>query len=49
MLSGYCLANIKLDFGQWIKRYIKIIPITFSVMLLRVNIIDGFLKGLKEA
>lgn len=47
MLSGYCLANITLDFGQWIKkRYIKIIPITFSVILLRIIFIDGISKVL---
>lgn len=48
MISGYCLANIKTDFIQWIaKRYKKILPITVLTLLLRILFVDGFTNAAK--
>lgn len=41
VLSGYCLANINIEFKEWIKKRVnRILPATLFFLLLRIIIID---------
>lgn len=42
VISGYCLANIALPFGVWIKkRVMKILPSTIFFLVVRILLVDG--------